>query len=337
VGDVDLPGRVAKIMGKGQRERLVPFGFMMTVLGSFWVLIASLDKLLLGYLLPSDTAAELIAIYSMAGNLAFVLTTLPSSLDVAFFPIISRGIGKNEMDNVRSVAATVQRWALLVTIPVAIVMMLFAAEILDVFYGGVYRAGAMVMAVLVLAFLIKAVVSTLLLTLAAMRRVMLELKIAAAVALINVILNIFLIPLYGMEGAAIATLAGFVALLLLLAYYSKKIFEFRFPPEAYKIALAGIIAFLVVLLLKQPLSSAADLLPSLSFGEELGAYTSKIMYMAYVGLLMCLSLALFVAASISLKCLHPEDIALMRKIMSRAGLPPRIIGFAMRIASLGVA
>ena len=272
----------------------------------------------------------------MAGNLAFVLTTLPGSLDVAFFPIISRAIGKNEKKEVRAVAGTVQRWSLLITIPVAIVMMLFAADILDVFYGDVYRAGAMVMAMLVLAFLIKSVLSTLLLTLAAMRLVMLELKIAAVVAVINIGLNILLIPIYGMEGAAMATLAGFIALLVLLAYYSKKMFDFSFPPGVYKIVLAGAIAFFVVLLVKQPLAAGAEMLPTLSLGEELAAYASKLVYLAYVGVLMLLSLALFVLVSMGLKCLHPEDLAMMEKILTKAGMPRRLIDIAMKIASYGV-
>lgn len=313
-------------------KELIPFGFMMTLLGSIWVVIFSTDKLLMGYFLPSDYAAERIAIYSMAGNLAFVLTMLSTALDVAFLPIISRAVGKNQPQHIRSTTSTVQRWALLITIPAAIVMILFAAEILDVLYGEIYSAGAMVMAILVFAFLIKSVLSTLSQVLAAMRLVFLELKIALVVAAINIVLNILLIPTYGIEGAAIATLAGFVTLLLLLTYYAKKSFGFTFHPGIYKIVLAGLLAFLVVLIVKQPLSQVADSLPM----EELDLYVSKVLYMAYVGALMFVSLVLFLVAAMGLKCLHPEDLAIMEKILAKAGMPRRLTDFIMRILSFGV-
>ncbi len=316
-------------------REVVPFGIMMTALGSFWVIIASTDKVLLGYLMPPQSATETVAAYSLATTLAYVLMTFPISIEAIFLPIISRLFGKGELEEVRQVTQTAQRWTLLITIPVSIVMMLFAADMLAIFYGEQYRAAAAAMAITTLGLLIRACSWMLSLALAAMRKVGLELGITLAVAVVNVLLNALLIPLYGMEGSAAATLAGFALMLALLAYYSRKLFGFTFPPETYKLALAGAVAFLIVFALRQPLSALQGSLPDFGAGEA-EAYSSKVLYLAYLGFLITLSVALFALASLFLKCLHGEDVSLMRKAMARAGVPEQAIALAGKIADYGV-
>jgi O-antigen/teichoic acid export membrane protein len=314
----------------------ISFGLMLTVVGSLWTLMSSTDRLLLGYLSPPDKASELIAIYSIAGNLAFVLTTFPGAIEGAFLPIISRAVGRKEMDQVRSVTATAQRWALLLTIPATIVVVLFAGDIMDAFYGDFYRAGANVFALLALAFLVRSAFSMLSLTLAAMRLVQLELKVAAAATILNAALNILLIPMYGVDGSALALLITFILMLILFAYYAWKNFGFVFPPEVYKLAMAGAVAFIMVLAIRIPLSSLFSMLPALPVPAELEAYSVKFVYLAFIGVLMSISVVFFAFAALSLKCLHSEDISMVEKILSRGRVPPGIISLAVRTASYGV-
>ncbi|MEW6748395.1 MAG: flippase [Candidatus Micrarchaeota archaeon] len=315
-------------------KELVYFGFMLTIVQSFWFIIAATDKLLIGYLLPDS--AELIAIYSLAANLAFVLTTLPGAIEVAFFPTISRAVGRGQPAEIRSIVSTVQRWMFLITIPLAIVMMLFAGDFLDFLYGDLYRSGAAVMAILTFSFLLKSVSSPLLITLAAKRLVLLELGVMAAVASLNLALNVLLIPRYGIGGAAWATLGGFISMAILLVFYSRRTFGFTISPDLLKITLAGVLAFAAILLLEGLLSSVVGLLPALHLGGELDTYVPKLIYLAYASFLMAISLLVFMAMSMLLKCLHPDDLELMRKIMLRAGIPRAAVDKAMGIASLGV-
>jgi peptidoglycan biosynthesis protein MviN/MurJ (putative lipid II flippase) len=191
------------------------------------------------------------------------------------------------------------------------------------------------MAITTLGLLIRACSWMLSLALAAMRKVRLELGITLAVAVVNVALNALLIPQYGMEGSAAATLAGFALMLALLAYYSRKLFGFTFAPETYRLFLAGAIAFLLVFAIRQPLSDVQGSLPAIGDGEA-GAYSSKVLYLAYLGFLIALSVGLFALAALLLKCLHGEDVSLMRKAMARAGVPERLAALAGHAAEYGV-
>lgn len=315
-------------------SEIAPLGFMLTLLVSFLVLISSTDKLMLGYLVSPESAPELIAVYSIATAVAGVLTIFPQSIENSFFPQISRLVGEDNQVQIRRVTESAVRWTLFVTMPVAIVFILFSADILAIFYGGVYGAGYISMSVLTLGLLIRSYSGPLSLVLASMRLVRLELQIYLFVALLNVALNLLLIPTYGMEGAAIATAASFAATTLVFAYYSSRIFGFTYRPEILKLTAAGAAAFILVFLLRGPLSVTIGSipLPPGGFSDIL----PKVAYLGYVGLLTMFSVFLFLSFSLLLRCLRDEDVLIMKKVLSRAPLPPSIVAFAEKAASAGV-
>ena len=76
-------------------------------------------------------------------------------------------------------------------------------------------------------------------------------KIAAVVAIINVILNYWLIPKMGMQGAAIATLLSFTISVVLGFIFGRRVFPIPFPTkEVAKILLSSLIMGVCLYLLK---------------------------------------------------------------------------------------
>jgi O-antigen/teichoic acid export membrane protein len=330
-----VPPSAAPISRHEMLREIIPFGFMLSILSSFTVIIASSDRILLGYLSPAQDANTTVAIYAIATTLASLLTTLPLSIELIFLPLISRMVGMEDMDSVRKTTQTAMRWTILVTIPVAIVMMLFSSDMLGVLYGDSYRPGALAMAIVTLAFLVRTYASMMSLTLAALRRVELELRVYLAVAVLNIALNALLIPAYGMDGSALATLASFALMLVLFYHYSRRIFGFSFHSGIFKITAAGAIAFILVLAASGPLSSLVSSLPQPGSGE-FQAYASKLVYLAYLGILTGLALGIFGLSSLALRCISREDVVLMRRAMLKAKVPMRFVDLAQKVASLGV-
>jgi O-antigen/teichoic acid export membrane protein len=314
---------------------ILPFGIMISVVNSFSLAIVAADDILLGYLVPPAEALRTVAIYSYATTLAVVLTTLPLGIEAIFMPVISRLVGKGSMDDIRSAAATAQRWTLLLTIPLAIVMMVFSGDILSVLYGEAYRPGALSMSLVTFAYLMRSYASVLILTLAAMRLVRLEMKIYAVTAALNVGLNILLIPSFGMAGSAAAIVLSFGLLFALFYSYSRKEFGFTMPPEVARITAAGAVSLIFVFLLGSTLSSLSGSLPQVGSGD-VAAYSAKVIYLGFLIALMCFSTALFGAFCLILKCLRKEDVALLRRVLSRAGVPAFLARPALGMASWGV-
>ncbi len=322
--------------GLGRQEimgEIIPLGLTVAVVSYFTTIIASSDRLILGYVAEPASSAALVAVYSMATTLASVLMVFPGSVGSIFLPLVSRLSGKNDLEGMREVMATAQRWALFITLPIAAVMIAFSSDMLTVFYGSNYASGAASMSLFTLGLVIASFSFMVSLTLTAMRLVKIELMVAAASGIVNVALNLLLIPQYGMEGAAAASLVSFIISTLLLTYYAKKLIGFTNPPEAYKLLFAMALVLLAVFFIRPLVSDAAS---AIITQAGAGEYVPKAIYLAYLALLIGLSGALFVAISLALKCFREEDIGLMRKVLDRAGVPGPLAVVAEKVASYGV-
>jgi len=317
-------------------HEIAPFGLLLILLGALGAIMSSTDRLVLGYMASKEAAESLVGIYSIATALAISLGVFPGAVNSIFLPVISKLAGKEDWDSMRAIMRTSQRWAMFVSIPVAVVMIIFSSDLLRIFYGVSYQSGAFVLSAFTLGYLISYVFSVVSNAILAKRLINLELTLTAITAVVNLALCIVLIPTYSLDGAALAALISFLVMTLLLAYYGKKIFDFTIPPEIYRLFGAGLASFLVVFLLKPIVSATADSLPAITSLGDFAPYAQKLLYLAYVGILMVLSTALFVLFSLLLKCIHGEDISLMKGVLRRAFVPPQLISLAERIASYGV-
>jgi stage V sporulation protein B len=294
------------------------------------VIISSSDKAIIGYLLPAASAIESVAVYSIAATMASILMIFTAAIELAFLPLLSKFVGMNDLGKVRDMTEMATRWVLLSSVPMAVVMAVYSSEMLGTVYGDAFIPGALAMSILVVGLLVKSASSMMMLSLAAMRRVKLELALTIIVAILNVAFNWLLIPSFGIEGAAIGTSASFLILSLLLLYHSMKLFGFRLRAEYFKIIICGILLFgLMMIVRPYAVYPASD---SLSID-----YLSKALYIPYLGLLTALGFLIFGALCIALRCFVMDDVNLLGTVLRKARLPEGLTVLALRLASMGVA
>jgi O-antigen/teichoic acid export membrane protein len=332
---IDLPKQIETIPMKNILWEVLPFGLMLSFMHSLGVILSSTDRLLLGFLIEPAQSTSIVAIYSIATLLAMLSMIFPNSIGNIFLPVMSRLYGKKNLEQMRSVTQTAQRWSLFITLPVASILISFSAEMLEIFYGAAYVGGALVMSIFVIAVLIGSISTVLSLAFTSMKMVKLQINIILFVVVLNIILDVLLIPYFGMEGAAIAFLASSICTVLMYRYYAKKLFDFRFSPEFNKLLVAALITLLLVLMLKPTASSAASLLPQWDVGIYL--YLSKIIYLGFLGVLTGIVFFIFMVFVLLLRCFVKEDIELMRKAMKKFMIPEFAISSIERIAQHGVA
>ena len=314
---------------------ILPFGITLTIVQSFWILISSTDRVLLGYFGNPATSIETVAVYSIATQLALTIMVFPGAFGSIFLPVISRLAGKDDHATMRKVMQTSQRWILFITIPIALATMAFSGEMLSVFYGGNYRSGGAAMAIFILGLMFSTFIYPITLALAGMRLVRLELNVAIAAGVANVILNVMLIPGFGMEGAAFASAVAFLLSALMFEQYGRQYLEYRTPREIYKLFVAGAIAFAAIMLLKPAAAMLASGIPAIG-GGDIALYAYKFSYLALLGVMGCVGLVLFGAVALMLRTFKREDIDLLHSAAGKARLPPRLISLAEKIAMMGV-
>jgi len=332
----DLPAETDEIPAGRFWADIIPFGLMLGAIGFMGNLLISADTSLLGYFIEPSEATSIIAIFNVSVLLATLTAIFPNSIGSIFLPVTSRLYGSKNLDEMRAVTETAQRWLLFITAPVAGVLIFFSREMLSMFYGAAYAGGAFIMSVYVLGILVKCVSTMFSIILTAMREVRLQLWIIGGLGFLHIVLSALLIPIYGMNGIGIAFLAESVCVAVVFSHYSKKLLGYKFSKEFYKLLFAIAVLLLLVILLKPMASYAETLLPEYAdYGIEL--YLSKLVYLAYLGVLTGLLFAIFMSLVLLLKCFRQEDIEIMKKVMRKARVPRLLSSGLERIMSYGIA
>jgi O-antigen/teichoic acid export membrane protein len=331
----DMPASGPAIATREVLREILPFGITLTIVQTFWLLISSTDRALLGYFGNSATSVETVAVYSIASQLALTIMVFPSAVGGIFLPVISRLAGKEDYGTMLKVIQTSQRWILFVTIPIALATMAFAGEMLSVFYGSSYRSGATAMSIFILGLLFSTIVYPISLALAGIRLVRLELYVAIVCAIVNLALNVALIPHFGMEGASAASAVAFLLSAWMFERYGRQYLSYRTPSGIYKLFAAGAVAFAAIMLLKPLAVFIAASIPPIGTGE-FALYSAKFSYLAVLAIMGCIGLAIFFAVALLLRSFKREDIDLMHSAAKKARLPTGAISIAEKIAMMGV-
>jgi O-antigen/teichoic acid export membrane protein len=187
-----------------------------------------IDKLMLG----SMGNTELVGMYNSAVPTAKSLLLISGLFTPILFPVITKLYAGEESsrDVIKTVFQTVNRWIFYIMFPLILFLIWFPDSILNVLFGPAFEQASYALGILtigVFAFLISGAGGTLL---NAIGRTKLILAIETIGMGVNILLNFLLIPLYGIEGAAYATLASFLVNAVIVCIVIKTTMGF-FPYE----------------------------------------------------------------------------------------------------------
>jgi O-antigen/teichoic acid export membrane protein len=202
------------------------------------VIMARSNTILVGYFQDPASTGLFGAVVQLA---PFVSLGLVSFTKI-FSPVIADLWERNDLTELKNTFKTVAKWVLSIGLPVFIVFMIFAPSLLGVF-GPEFAGAATTLRLMAIGQILNVTVGPLGYLLAMTGRQKLNLANAIALAAINVVLNIVMIPRWGIAGAGLASTIsiGFIALVRLIQV--KRIYGFTpFRRDIYKPALAAAIA-----------------------------------------------------------------------------------------------
>jgi O-antigen/teichoic acid export membrane protein len=176
------------------------------------VVLMYVDVIMLGLLAGSEPAGIYRVAAQMAASVAFPLT----AVNMAFAPMIATLYVRNDTVTLQKRATTCARSVLAMALPIALVFVLFGRPILALF-GADFVAGNTALTILVIGYLLNAAMGT-----SGYLLIMTKHERAAAMtfscsAAINILGNLLFIPIWGVNGAAVATALSVVAVSMTMA------------------------------------------------------------------------------------------------------------------------
>lgn len=257
-------------------------------------LITWIDTLMLGYF---RTPYE-VGIYNAALPTAFLMYMIPSTLLILFIPVLSELYAKDEKNLFELLHRRITKWILSANLILLGVFYLFSEQILKILFGNDYIVGSTALLILSTGYFVGYSLAPSTKLLVVIKRTKLVFANTIVVTVVNVILNLFLIPLYGINGAAIATAMAFFARFILLFIQSYIVIRIApFKLNHLKILFSAICSFLILKYLISYFSINLSILPII--------FLSALFVLLYLILL------------ILTKSFEKEDIFIIKKIKEK--------------------
>lgn len=210
---------------------VLTFGLPQVInLLSGWVLQLS-DRYLLGHL----GSLSQVASYAVAYSLGSALSTLiiaPFSLAwwTIMFPIAKR-------KDALHIFQLVFRWYSLILLFATLGLSFFGVNVLDHFFPSAYHSAAPIIPIIATSIMFSGIFIVVAVGTSLQRKVWFVAAFITCSAILNVGLNMVLIPLYGSMGAAVATLIAYITLALITYYANQRIYPVPFEIGRFIIAL----------------------------------------------------------------------------------------------------
>jgi len=195
--DIDI------IVGGEYQDKILAYSYPMLLTSSVMFLMGYVDSFMISYYLDEYQ----VGIYSVCLNLSMILTFIPLSIGGFIAPKISQAHSKEDSSKVKEIFSNSIKLITVVTIPIFSLLYAYPELFLGLF-GEEFVVASTTLLIINLGFLSEAMTAPVgfILNMTDNQHIFMRILIIALV--INIVLNALLIPLYGINGAAIAILSS---------------------------------------------------------------------------------------------------------------------------------
>ncbi len=235
-----IAGRGAGVWRSAFSKKLlwegVHFGFPLIIFEIGVVLLHSGDR----FILESYWDLETVGAYAVAFNLAWqVQSLLALPLDLAATPLLARIYDKEGPEKAAEFLARATRAFWTIAAPVVAGLYAVGEDLMLILAGPKYQDASHLLPILIAGFLVFSSRILLAAGLFLAKRTMWMATLAAAGAILNIGFNLAMVPRWGAEGSAAATLIAQVLLIAMLTWAARSVLKFDIGLFALVRACAG--------------------------------------------------------------------------------------------------
>ena len=240
-------GPPARPFSSPMLRRMIAYGFPLVVASFAGVLLASGDRYVIGLLRgPADVAT-----YSVPYNLcSYIKDVLVTGMEFAFIPLIMNEWSRADRSRTREIVRHVIRLYCLVALPTVFGVCALGERFIVALASSKYAGASSILPYVVTGEMLHGLFAPLMIGLYFYQQTRQLALLTWLAAGANVVLNFALIPAFGLQGAALATLLSYVLLMVAGMSRAAKFFPVVLPWRylvAYAACAALMYGFLAVL------------------------------------------------------------------------------------------
>jgi len=174
--------------------------------------VANLDTVLLSFF----RSLEEVALYQVALPMANILLLISGAITIVLLPLISELWAKKDYNTIKNILGLLTKALFIIIIPMALILIAFPENAIAMLFGETYLPAAQALQILSISMIVMTLNYIFSSTIIGIGKPFLNTKIAFIIMSINLLSNIFLIPIFGIIGASasifISNLIGFLFL-----------------------------------------------------------------------------------------------------------------------------
>jgi len=183
------------------KKKILKNSYPMFLAASLMFVMSYIDSFMIAYYLDEYQ----VGIYSACINISMIITFIPIAIGGFISPKISKAYSKNNIQEVKNIFKNSLIIIILVTIPIFLIIYVYA-EFLLALFGTAFISATLTLLITNIAFLAEALCGPVGFVMNMTDNQHIFMRILFISLLINITFNAILIPIYGINGAAIAML-----------------------------------------------------------------------------------------------------------------------------------
>ncbi|OGI25449.1 MAG: hypothetical protein A3J76_02135 [Candidatus Moranbacteria bacterium RBG_13_45_13] len=218
-------------------RKLLHYAWPMTLFLVAYEFLITIDLYLVKGILHDD---RLTGLYNGAITVGRIPYFLFYALTIIILPAVSKSTSSENHADTKKLISQSLRLMVMFLVPISILMAVYSAPILQVFYGKKFLDAALPMSILMSGVAFLTIFYVMAFALNGAGRVKAPMAIAFAGLATNIVLSFFLIQKYALVGAAVATSFASLVVMILVLLYSYRYFGYLFRFSSFlKIVLAS--------------------------------------------------------------------------------------------------
>jgi len=239
---------LSKKSEKDIKKKLISYSWPLVFSTLLYVLFSDIDSFCIGFF--KDVTQ--VGIYNAAVPIAALMVFSPVLFLRLFFPIITREFSKKNTELIKELSKQVQKWIMIVNVPLLFLIVLFPGAFINILFGSEYITAENSLRFLAIGFFFNSLCLIFYNLISMVGKSKLILLNILITAILNIIINISLIPVMGITGAAIGTMISYFVLMIIFFFQVRHYLSIiPLKKEMYGVILSATIPLVLLIFLKQ--------------------------------------------------------------------------------------